>query len=87
MNDADRVKLLGNYWTPGFRVGQSVRGNVIVVGLSETSIPWPVFKVGKWLQDKKQGVNCVDTSARSIHGMAKPSSSSRHIPVQIPLGG
>jgi hypothetical protein len=54
MNDADRFKLLfGPYHAPRCRVGQrvrcQVRGEVRIVGLSDSPIPWPVCKSGKWL--------------------------------------
>ena len=43
MNDAARFQLLfGPYQAPRFRVGQVVRGEVRIVGLSEGRIPWPV---------------------------------------------
>jgi hypothetical protein len=53
MRDADRFRLrFGPYKTPRFRACQRVRcavgGEVVIVGLSEAPIPWPVCKVGKW---------------------------------------
>jgi hypothetical protein len=53
VNVADRFRLLFSpYRTPRFRVGQrvccAVRGEVVIVGLSEAPIPWPLCKVGKW---------------------------------------
>jgi hypothetical protein len=48
MTDADRFKLLGKYRTPRFRYGQvvfcEVRGWVILTGLTQAPIPWPVCK-------------------------------------------
>jgi hypothetical protein len=46
--DADRFRLLGRYQTPRFRYGQvvfcEVRGWVILTGLTQAPIPWPVCK-------------------------------------------
>jgi hypothetical protein len=52
MNDADRIKLLfGPYRTPRCRVGQRVRclvrGAVVIVELSDATVPWPVGKRGR----------------------------------------
>jgi hypothetical protein len=51
MNDADRFRLLGTYRTPRFRYGQTVRcevrGEVVIVGLLDGPIPWPVGKRGR----------------------------------------
>jgi hypothetical protein len=52
MKDADRFRLLfGPYRTPRFRYGRTVlcevRGEVIIVGLSDGPIPWPVGKKGR----------------------------------------
>jgi hypothetical protein len=48
MTDAVRHRLLGRYATPRFRYGArvqcEVRGEVVVVGLSDAPIPWPVGK-------------------------------------------
>ena len=53
MTDADRFKLLGRYRTPRCRIGQKVRcqvrGEVVIVALSDAPIPWPLCKRGKWL--------------------------------------
>jgi hypothetical protein len=42
-------RLLGNYATPAFQIGQRVecalRGEVEVVGLSAGPIPWPIGRV------------------------------------------
>src|SRR5262249_52476883 len=50
---ADRFRLLGKYRTPRYRIGQKVRcqvrGLVVIVALSDASIPWPLCKAGKWL--------------------------------------
>jgi hypothetical protein len=53
MNDADRYQLLFSpYRTPRWRVGQrvrcAVRGAVVVVGLSDAPVPWPLCRCGKW---------------------------------------
>jgi hypothetical protein len=46
MHDADRFKLVGTYTTPRCRIGQrvqcKVRGTVVIVGLTNAPIPWPV---------------------------------------------
>jgi hypothetical protein len=46
-------RLLGTYRTPRFRIGQTVscevNGPVVIVGISDAPIPWPVCKRGKWL--------------------------------------
>jgi hypothetical protein len=47
MNDAERYKLLhGPYRTPRFRYGAKVlcevRGEVLICGLTEAAIRWPV---------------------------------------------
>jgi len=44
-------KLLGNYKTPKFRIGDVVncarRGEVRIVGLSDAPIPWPLGQLPK----------------------------------------
>jgi hypothetical protein len=51
MTDADRFKLLDKYKTPRFRLGQvaccEVRGKVVITGVTEAPIPWPVAFKGK----------------------------------------
>jgi hypothetical protein len=52
MNDRDRFKLLhGPYRTPRFRYGArvfcEVRGEVVICGLTDARIPWPVGKKGR----------------------------------------
>src|SRR4051794_27994816 len=51
MTDAERFRLLQSYRTPRFRLGQvvmcEVRGEVIVCGLADARIPWPVGKRGR----------------------------------------
>lgn len=46
MDDADRFRLLGKYKTPRFRIGQrvlcEVRGEVVITGMTEAPIPWPL---------------------------------------------
>ncbi len=54
MEDADRFKFLfGPYQATRCRVGQvvrcEVRGEVRILGLSDSPIPWPVCRAGKWL--------------------------------------
>jgi hypothetical protein len=48
MDDADRFRLLGTYRTPRFRIGQrvccQVRGEVVITGMTEAPIPWPIGK-------------------------------------------
>jgi len=51
MSDADRYQLIGRYTTPRFRYGKLVmcemRGEVEIVGLSDSPIPWPIGKRGR----------------------------------------
>jgi hypothetical protein len=51
MKDSDRFKLLSTYRTPRFRIGQVVscaaRGKVVITGVTEAPIPWPIAKKGK----------------------------------------
>jgi hypothetical protein len=52
MTDTDRFKLLhGPYATPRFRIGSvracEVRGEVVVCGLTDARISWPVAKRGR----------------------------------------
>jgi hypothetical protein len=52
VNDADRFRLLfGPYQTPRFRYGKKVlcevRGEVVIAGLSEGPILWPLGKKGR----------------------------------------
>jgi hypothetical protein len=51
MDDADRFRLIGTYRTPRFRIGQRVRclvrGEVIITGMTDTPITWPIGKVGR----------------------------------------
>ena len=48
MKDADRFRLLGKYRTPQFHIGQRViclvRGEMMVTGMTDAPIPWPVGK-------------------------------------------
>ncbi len=45
----DRFKLIGTYATPAFRIGDrtrcEVRGELLVCGLHDGPIPWPVGKL------------------------------------------
>ena len=51
MDDAERFRLLGTYPTPRFRYGRKVvcevRGEVIVAGMTDAPIPWPIGKRGR----------------------------------------
>jgi hypothetical protein len=51
MDDADRFRLLGSYRTPRFRIGQRVRclvrGEVVITGMTEAPIPWPIAMSGR----------------------------------------
>jgi hypothetical protein len=46
MEDAERFRLLGKYRTPRFRVGRrvlcAVRGQVVITGMSDAPIRWPI---------------------------------------------
>lgn len=46
MEDAERFRLIGKYGTPRFRVGQCVRcqirGEMVITGMTDAPIPWPV---------------------------------------------
>jgi hypothetical protein len=50
MEDAERFRLLGEYRTPRFRIGQrvrcAVRGEMVITSMTDTPIPWPVGKRG-----------------------------------------
>jgi hypothetical protein len=49
MDDADRFRLLGTYRTHRFRIGQrvccQVRGEVIITGMTDAPIPWPIGRL------------------------------------------
>ena len=51
MEDTERFRLLGKYKTPRFRIGQKVRcevrGKVVITGMTEAPIPWPIAKGGR----------------------------------------
>ncbi len=51
MEEAERFRLLGKYRTPRFRYGRKVlcevRGQLVITGLSDTPIPWPVGRRGR----------------------------------------
>jgi hypothetical protein len=51
MDDSERSRLLGTYKTPRFRIGQKVlcqvRGKVVITGMTEALIPWPIAKGGR----------------------------------------
>ena len=51
MDDAERFRLLGTYRTPRFRYGRKVlcevRGEVVITGLTNAPIPWPLGKGGR----------------------------------------
>ena len=48
MEDAERFRLLGKYRTPRFRRGQRVRclvrGEMVITGMTDAPIPWPIGK-------------------------------------------
>jgi hypothetical protein len=48
MEDAERFRFLGKYRTPRFRYSRKVlcevRGEVVITGLTDAPIPWPVGK-------------------------------------------
>lgn len=48
MDDAERLRLLGKYRTPRFRIGRVVfceaRGEMTISGITDAPIPWPVGK-------------------------------------------
>jgi hypothetical protein len=50
MEDAERFRLLGKYRTPRFRIGQRVlcqlRGRVVITGITDAPIPWPLCTCG-----------------------------------------
>jgi hypothetical protein len=50
MEDAERFRLLGKYRTPRFRIGQrvrcQVRGEMVITGMTDAPIQWPVGKHG-----------------------------------------
>jgi hypothetical protein len=50
MNDAERFRQLGKYRTPGFRIGRTalcqVRGEMVITGMTDAPIPWPIGKHG-----------------------------------------
>jgi hypothetical protein len=52
MDDSERFRLLGKYQTPRFRIGQTVccqvRGKVIITGITDALIPWPMGKPNRW---------------------------------------
>jgi len=51
VDDATRFRLLGQYQTPRFRLGQKVlcelRGQVVISGQTDAPIPWPIGKAGR----------------------------------------
>jgi hypothetical protein len=51
MDDAERFRLLGKYRAPRFRIGGTVlcevRGQVVITGMTEAPIPWPIAKGGR----------------------------------------
>jgi hypothetical protein len=46
MEDAERFRSLGKYRTPRFRIGQrvrcQVRGEMVIRGITDAPIPWPL---------------------------------------------
>jgi hypothetical protein len=47
MDDAERFRLLGKYQTPRFRYGRKVLCEVVITGMTDSRIPWPVAKRGR----------------------------------------
>jgi hypothetical protein len=51
MEDIERFRLLGTYHTPRFRYGRKVicevRGEVVITGMTDSRIPWPIGKRGR----------------------------------------
>lgn len=51
MQDVDRTHLIGTYSTPLFRYGDHIIcervGQVVLVGLTDARIPWPIGKRGR----------------------------------------
>jgi hypothetical protein len=51
MDDAERFRLLGKYRTPRFCIGRTVfcevRGEMVITGVTEAQIPWPVGRRGR----------------------------------------
>lgn len=51
MSDDPRFRMLGKYRTPRFKYGaivsDTLRGDVVIVGLSDAPIPWPIGKKGR----------------------------------------
>jgi hypothetical protein len=51
MEDCERFRLLGKYWMPRFRIGRrvlcEVRGEMVITGMTDAPIPWPVGKGGR----------------------------------------
>jgi hypothetical protein len=54
MDDAERIRLLGKYRPPRFRIGQRVsclvRGEMVITGMTDAPIPWPAGKPAKLSQ-------------------------------------
>jgi hypothetical protein len=50
MEDAERFRLLGKYTAPRFRNGQhvycQVRGEMVITGITDAPIPWPIGRRG-----------------------------------------
>jgi len=50
MEDAERLRLLGKYRTPRFRIGRKVlcevRGEMVITGMTDAPILWPVGRNG-----------------------------------------
>jgi transposase-like protein len=51
MDDAERFRLLGKYRTPQFRIGRivfcEVRGEMVITGMTDAPILWPVGRRGR----------------------------------------
>jgi hypothetical protein len=50
VEDHERSRLLGKYRTPRFRIDRTVlcevRGEMVITGMTDAPIPWPVGKGG-----------------------------------------
>jgi hypothetical protein len=69
MKDPDRYRLLGTYHTPRFPRGRrlvcEVRGPVVVAGLSNARIPWPVCR-GLGRSSGRSSLVVFDDLARAV---------------------
>jgi hypothetical protein len=72
MDDADRFRLLGTYRTPRFRIGQRVRclvrGEVIITGISDAQLAWPIAKGGRGRHWLVGGRSAAESESRNERG-------------------